>query len=383
MAHMKKALFALALLAGSASAATDETAAPKPVNLTRLLGGAKIQMIDPDNGSVIPRAGISAAIDDDVSSGWTPPVGKTLLLISLPQEADLNSFSLFAPGAEGSFGVHMLSSPDEALQAAASGKPAFSGNFGDASAPAGSPATGRYMLIELDLTATAPLRSFDSIGVPKPGPGSVVSVVSPVSGEQNAGSSKDGEIMEVNFAAESLGGKIADDADPALKAVIDGDNATKGSVVIAANKPEQGLIQLAAAVEVKHVSLSFEEAKGKVTFVATDDEHPNGRVIGEAQLDGTSKTLTIDVPGITAQGVSILWEPTDGSPLVVGEIGVFALARVRREPLPGDNNIPSMRVQSAGEADPGSGAAKPPVNPPTPPPAPPPVILPPIKDVSP
>jgi hypothetical protein len=120
--------------------------------------------------------------------------------------------------------------------------------------------------------------------------------------------------------------------------VIDGDTATSGTIVLNSDQKEQSLIDLAAAVEVKHVSLSFAEAKGKVTFLATDPDNPKGRVIGEATLDGTSKTLTIDVPGISAQGISIVWESADGSPLVVGELGVFALARVKRERVADDSS---------------------------------------------
>jgi len=376
----KLAFLALALLSAAATRAqTGGDSAPKPSNLSRLLGGAKFQVLDPSTGRPSPVAGASSVIDDDVSSGWTPPVGKTLVLLSLPQDANLDSLNLFAPGAVGSFAAHVVANPDDALSALASGSPAFRGTFGG-EAPRGS-TQARHLLIELDLTSTAPLRSIDSIGVPTSGSPATVGVISPVSGEQNAGSDKDGEIMEVNFAASALGGKVSDQADPALQAVIDGDSATQGSVVITSEKPEKPLIELAAAVEVKHLSLSFEEAKGKVTFVATDSEHPEGRVIGEAQLDGTSKTLTIDVPGMTAQGVSILWEPTDGSPLVVGEIGVFALARVLRV-RPTDDQSPPFRVQSSGATAATAPTPAPPANPPTPPPAPPPVILPATRPVS-
>ena len=338
-------------------------------------------MIDPATGQPMPQAGIGAAIDDDVSSGWTPNVGKTLLLVSLPQPADLSSFALFAPGAEGSYKVHVLSAPGQALEAAASGRPTFSGNIADGAAKGSGAAQGQYLLIELDLSATAPICSLDSIGVPKPGGDNFVSVISPVSGEQNNGSDKDGEIVEVNFAAEALGAKISENADPALKAVIDGDTATSGTIVIAADKKEQSLIDLAAAVEVKHVSLSFAEVKGKVTFLATDEDNPKGRVIGEATLDGTSKTLTIDVPGISAQGISILWESADGSPLVVGELGVFALARVHRERA-ADDSSSRFRIDIPNDTD-KPNTPKPPTNNPLPPKPPgPPVILPPAKPVS-
>jgi hypothetical protein len=334
----KAALLTTSLLgAGIAYAADPAPAATEPANLSRLLGGAKIQMLNPSTGEIMPQAGITAIIDDDVSSGWTPNVGKTLVLVSLPQNADLSSLSLFAPGAEGSYKVHILASPGDAHKAVGN-KPDFTGDLVKGAASQSGSAQGQFLLVELDLTTTAPIRSLDTIGVPKPGGDNFVSVISPVSGEQNSGSNKDGEIVEVNFAAEALGAKVSDQADPGLSAVIDGDTATSGTIVLNSDQKEQSLIDLAAAVEVKHVSLSFAEAKGKVTFLATDPDNPKGRVIGEATLDGTSKTLTIDVPGISAQGISIVWESADGSPLVVGELGVFALARVKRERVADDSS---------------------------------------------
>ncbi len=376
LTHNAALLIASLMGTGIAYAADPATSATEPANLSRLLGGAKIQLLNPSTGEIVPQAGITAIIDDDVSSGWTPNVGKSLVLVSLPQNADLSSLALFAPGAEGSYKVHVVSSPDEALKSIG-GKPDFSGNISDGSATGKGSAQGQFLVIELDLTATAPIRSFDAIGVPKPGGDNFVSVVSPVSGEQNSGSNKDGEIVEVNFAAEALGAKVSDKADPGLNAVIDGDTSTSGSIVINAEQKEQSLIDLAAAVEVKHVSLSFAEAKGKVTFLATDPDNPKGRVIGEATLDGTAKTLTIDVPGISAQGISIVWESSDGSPLVVGELGVFALARVRRERV-ADDSSSRFRLDIQSDNTP-VGRPSPPIDyqPPVPP-----VIIPPPTPVS-
>lgn len=379
--HSRAAFAAVvfALVAATASSTLAQNGPAKgPENLSRMLGGAKIQVLDPGTGLPLQQAGISAAIDDDVSSGWTPKVGKTLLLISLPQSADLSAFTVFAPGAVGSYKLHVLSSPGDALAAAASGDATATGTLADGAATGSTQAQGQYLLVELDLTATAPIRSLDAIGVPKPGAENTVCVVSPVSGEQNAGSEGDGQVVEVNFAAEALGGKVADKADPGLKAVIDGDSATSGTIVIASDTDGKALIDLAAAVEVKHVSLSFSEAKGKVTFIATDPENPDGRVLGSATLDGSSKTLTLDVPGISAQSIAILWESADGSPLVVGELGVFALARVQRERVADDTSA-RFRVQAPTDTE-SPAIVRPPLDNPIPPK--PPVILPPAAPVS-
>ncbi len=349
-------------------------AAEGPSNLSRLLAGSRIQVIDPTTGLSISPPGLVSAIDDDVASGWTPPVGKTVVLLTLPQNADISGFTLFAPGAAGSYKVEALEQPG-----AESGRVLFTSDITNPKNSAPSPVVGRYLRIELDLTATAPIRSIDTIGKLQPGGDNMISVISPVSGEQNTGSGGEGQLVEVNFAADALGAKVADGSADGLASMIDGDSATTGTIVIDAGKSDRPLIELAAAVEVSRVSLSFAEAKGKVSFITTDAENPNGRVLGEATLDGTGKTLTLDVAGISAQNISIQWEPTDGSSLVVGEVGVFALARVRRERVNDDTN---SRFVVVTPNTPAPAPAAPVVNPPPRPEVKPPEILPPPTPVS-
>lgn len=353
-----------------------------PSNLSRLLAGSRIQVVDATTGLTISPPGLVSTIDDDVASGWTPPVGKTVVLLTLPQEADISGFTLFAPGAAGSYKVEVLDQPG-----AESGRQLFSNDITNPKSSTQTPAVGRYLRIELDLTATAPIRSIDTIGKPKPGTDNMVSVISPVSGEQNSGSDGEGQLVEVNFAADALGAKVAEGANEGLSAMIDGDSATSGTIVINASNEERPLIELAAAVEVSRVSLSFAEAEGQVTFIATDSENPNGRVLGQATLDGTGKTLTLDVGGISAQNISIKWEPSNGSSLVVGEVGVFAMARVRRERVNDDTNsrFVVLPANSPASAPAAPSAPVAPVAPVTPPPRPeiqPPIILPPPEPVS-
>lgn len=367
---------------GAVLTAQPAESASGPSNLSRLLAGSRIQMIDTATGMPISPPGLVSAIDDDVSSGWTPPVGKSIVLLTLPQPADISGFTLFAPGAAGSYKVEALDQPD-----ATSGRLLFDGDITNSRDSVPAPVVGRYLRIELDLTATAPLRSIDTIGKLQPGAENIISVISPVSGEQNSGSAGEGQLVEVNFAADALGAKVAAGAGDGLASMIDGDAATSGTIVIDAGQGDRPLIELAAAVEVRRVSLSFAEAKGKVTFLATDSENPTGRVLGEAQLNGESKTLTLDIAGISAQNISIQWEPADGSALVVGEVGVFALARVRRERANDDTSskfvvLPPGAPAPPPAAPPAPPPGVPPVNPPPRPDVKPPVILPPPTPVS-
>ncbi len=371
----KLAWISCALPLGAALFAQSADQGGGPSNLSRLLAGSRIQVIDPTTKLPVSPPGLVSAIDDDVSSGWTPPVGKTVVLLTLPQPADISGFTLFAPGAAGTYKVEAIDQPG-----AESGRVLFTSNIADPKSSAPKPIVGRYLRIELDLTASAPIRSIDTIGKLQPGAENMVSVISPVSGEQNSGSESEGQLVEVNFAADALGAKVAAGAGDGLSAMIDGDAATAGTIVINSGKSDRPLIELAAAVEVSRVSLSFAEARGKVTFLATDPDNPTPRVLGEATLNGTGKTLTLDVSGISAQNISIQWEPVDNSSLVVGEVGVFALARVRRERA---NDDTSSQFVVLPPNSPSAPPAAPIVNPPpVRPDVPPPVILPPSVPVS-
>lgn len=371
----KIAWISLALPLSTALDAQSADQAGGPSNLSRLLAGSRIQVIDPTTKLPVSPPGLASTIDDDVSSGWTPPVGKTVVLLTLPQAADISGFTLFAPGASGSYKVEALDQPG-----AESGRLLFTSDITNPKNTTPSPVVGRYLRIELDLTATAPIRSIDTIGKLQPGADNMVSVISPVSGEQNSGSESEGQLVEVNFAADALGAKVAAGVGDGLSAMIDGDAATTGTIVINSGQSDRPLIELAAAVEVSRVSLSFAEARGKVTFLATDPENPTPRVLGEATLNGTGKTLTLDVAGISAQNISIQWEPADNSSLVVGEVGVFALARVRRERA---NDDTSSQFVVLPPNSPPATPTSPIVNPPpTRPSVQPPVILPPSVPVS-
>ncbi len=366
---------AFVLVAGASLLRAQANAPEAPSNLSRLLAGSRIQVIDPTTKLPVSPPGLVSTIDDDVSSGWTPPVGKTVVLLTLPQPADISGFTLFAPGATGTYKVEALDQPG-----AESGRLLFTSDITNPKNSTTSPVVGRYLRIELDLTASAPIRSIDTIGKLQPGADNMVSVISPVSGEQNSGSESEGQLVEVNFAADALGAKVAAGAGDGLSAMIDGDAATAGTIVINSGASDRPLIELAAAVEVSRVSLSFAEARGKVTFLATDPENPTPRVLGEATLNGTGKTLTLDVAGISAQNISIQWEPADNSSLVVGEVGVFALARVRRERA---NDDTSSQFVVLPPNSPSTPPSAPIVNPPPiRPDIAPPVILPPSVPVS-
>lgn len=370
------------LLAGALSMATAQTAAPTP--LTRLLGGATIEILEVDSQATRQIAGISAVIDDDAASGWTPPVGKTLVLIALPQDSDLGSVSLFAPGAEGRYQAFAGGTREEALAAVREGAAILNADIASQvpATPAGG-SRGRFLALLMDLSSTAPLRSVDAIGTPVNQDEQNLTVVTPISGEQNAGSSGEGQIAEVNFAASVLGAKPAADLGNEIDRLIDSDTGTAAQIAPKSGEDSVRVtVSLATAVEVKRVSLAFDQAEGEVVFLATDAENPNGRQIGRATLDGASKTLTVDAPGISSESIIVEWRPKQpGTPLVVSELGVFALARVQRT-APGDDltNRNSFVVQSQGTGS-QEGNTRP-IPPPSSPITPPPPIIPPPAPVS-
>ncbi len=373
----------LGVLSGSvahAEAASAPAAGTKTVNLSRLLGGASVQAIDLKTGLVSPISGMSASIDDDASSGWTPPVGKTSLLLSFPADATISSFTLFAPGAQGRYSLSIapnqaaITDPDLRT-------PVLSSAFGVDSAQSVSNVKAKLMVLELDVTEAAPICSIDVVGRPDGQPSGQLKVVAPEAGEQNAGKST-GQVAEVNFAANELGAKVAG-SNAGLGSIIDGDTGTSTTLTPVNGKPASASINLAATIDLERVSLAFAEAVGTVSFISTDGSTPDGRLLGEVKLDGKTKTLAIETPGVSAESITILWAPADGStPLVVSELGAFAMARiVRTSPDPdGSTNITVQPVHSITPPP-----STPPVTPPVPvkPPADtPPPIIPPSTQVS-
>lgn len=376
------ALVLAAAFIGTDAIAETAPAAPasKAVNLSRLMGGATVQLVNPQTGMAAPVSGLTAAIDDDASSGWAPPVGKTVLLLSFPQEADVNSITLFAPGAKGSYSLSVASSLEAALDPKGR-KPALTASLENNGSQALPGVRSRFIVLELDVAESALIRSIDVVGRPAAGTTGTVTVVAPKDGEENAGKDP-GQLAEVNFAADTLGAKIPNDKTGGLQPLIDGDTGTTTALTPGADgKPATASIQLAAAINVDRLSLAFEAAKGTVSFLASESDSPDSRLLGEVKLDGTSKTLTIETAGINADAVTIIWQPaTGGAPLVVSEVGVFALARIVRT-APEPDGSSSVSVQPV--VTPKGGTPPPP----TPPKKPddkntPPPILPPSAEVS-
>lgn len=368
-----------------AQAETPVASAPvvKPLNLSRLLGGANVSALNEETGLITPVSGMTAVIDDDAASGWTPPVGKTVLVIALPAETDLSSFTLFAPGAVGEYTLSVVSSPEAARDPSARTK-VLSSSLGQETTQAVPDMPARFVVIELNVVESAPIRSIDVVGRPRGNLANQFTVVVPDSSkEQNAGKS-DGKLAEVNFAADALGAKVVNATNDSVSSLIDGDTGTTTTLKTSESGSASTSITLAAAVSVDRLSLAFEQAKGTVKFIATSAESPEGRVLGEVKLDGTSKTLTVETAGVSAQSITVVWTPTDGvSPLVVSEVGAFALARVERSMPSLDPSVPAPRVRV--ETPP---LAPPPASPPTPTPTPTPLppppapVLPPSRPVS-
>ena len=349
----------------------------KPLNLSRLLGGANISALNEATGLITPISGMTAVIDDDAASGWTPPVGKTVLIIALPAETDLNSFTLFAPGVKGDYTLSVVDSPDAARDPEAR-KKVISSSLGQETAQSVPDMPARFVVVELNVVESAPIRSIDVVGRPRGNLANQFTVVVPDSSkEQNAGKA-DGKLAEVNFAADALGAKVINATNDAVSSLIDGDTGTTTTLKTSEGGSASTSIELAAAVSVDRVSLAFEQAKGTVKFLATSEEEPNGRVLGEVKLDGTSKTLTLETAGVSAESITVVWTPVDGvSPLVVSEVGAFALARVERN-LPSPDSlkaVPRVRFETPAPTPAPAPA-------PIPTPTPPQPVLPPSRPVS-
>lgn len=328
-------LVALPLSAQSpAPSGTDSPAPPpppsQPTNLARGFNGATTLIWDRLTNSFIPMPALSAVVDDDVASGWTPPTGQTRLLIVLTHQADLASLSLYAPGAAGTYAVSTAPSAEAVgrneltplaaqLDIATATTTNLVGN------------DVRYVMIELNLARTAPLRGVQIIGSPRADSAGVTAVVAPGSNDAASENKDRGELAEVNFALKAIGAESQHS-----DAMIDGDTATSAPLVPEPSGRASALIRLANSVEVDRVALAVGRAVGQVAIYANDGTD-DARLISTIRLDGTIETISVETPGIRATFVRIEWTPADGSSsLDLQEVGVFAQARVARsEPLAG------------------------------------------------
>lgn len=319
------------------STPTPPPAPPKePMNLARGFSGAGAFILDQRTRSFIANTGLAAVIDDDVASGWTPPTGKTTLLIQLSQEADVSGVRLYAPGAVGNYSLSVAESAD----AVANGQttPIAQGiDLSQVNSTRIATTSAKYLVIEMEVAKSAPLRSVQAIGIPHESPTSSTAVVAPKAGADENESNERGEVAEVNFALKAVGGSTPVNPEEA-NALIDGDTAT--SSPLPANT-KNTLIRLASAVEIDRIAIAVGKAVGQIALFANDGEGNDIRDIGVMKLDGKAEAVTIDTPGIRAEFVRLQWTPEAGSAdLIVKEVGVFAQARVTRsEPPPGSSTI--------------------------------------------
>lgn len=329
-------LFGLAVASILRAAESAPNAPKDPINLARGFSGAGAFIWDERSRTFVPNTALAAVIDDDVASGWVPPTGKTTLLVQLSQDADLSTVTIYAPGAAGRYSLSVA----ENAEALANGQTSAVGRNLDLSLVNNTRldgASAKYLLIELDVTKTAPLRGVQVIGMPHAAPTSTTSVVAPKAGADDSETKQQGEVAEVNFALKAIGGSTPVNPD-AANALIDGDTATASNL---APRTKDTLIRLASAVEIDRVALAVGKAVGEVAIFANDGEGHDIRDIGVVKLDGKTETVSLDTPGIRAEFVRLEWTPKEGNAdLVVKEVGVFAQARVSRaEPPPGSNAV--------------------------------------------
>lgn len=343
--------------------------AREPMNLARGFSGAGAFMWDERTRSYVPNTGLAAVIDDDVASGWTPPTGKTTLLIQLSQDADLSGVSLYAPGATGRYSISLAENAD----ALAGGQLTASARNLDLSQVNNTRldrVSAKYLVIELEVTKAAPLRGVQVIGLPHAAPTSATSVVAPKAGAEENESKEQGEVAEVNFALKAVGGTTPINPE-AANALIDGDTATASALP---PNTRDTIIRLASAVEVDRIALAVGKAVGQVAIFVSDGEGHDIRDVGVVKLDGKAEAVSLDTPGIRAEFVRLQWTPSEGNgDLVVKEVGVFAQARIARtEPPPGSATVvvSVMPVFSSGTPSlpsPASVARALPAAPPAPP----------------
>lgn len=347
-------------LLASAVAQTQsaEPAQPStPTNMARGFSGAGAYLWDERARAFVAMPALASVIDDDVTSGWTPAKGKTKLLIQLQQDADISAFTLFAPGAEGSYTIEVAE--DQAALANGDTRKLASGvDLGTANR-VGLPSTNaKFLIIELDVVTPAPVRGVQVLGLPLAGSNANIAVVAPKS-DDDKGNKDKGEVVEVNFALSAVGGATTVKTEESSK-LIDGDTATASRLPAAA---KDAVIQLASSVAIDRIALAVGRAEGQVTVFVNDGKGNDLREIGVVRMDGKSDTLSIETPGIRAEFVRLEWQPSSGSgDLVVKEVGIFAQARVTRSEPPPNTSIATLPVFVM------PAAAPPPA--PLPPPAP-------------
>jgi hypothetical protein len=358
-------LFTVAALAAFVTApvfAADEqpaAAAATPTNMARGFSGAGAYLWDDRARAFVALPALASVIDDDVTSGWTPAKGKTKLLIQLQQDADVSAFTLFAPGAEGSYSIE-IAEDQNALASGETKKLASGVDLGTANRVAMPATNAKFLIIEMDVVTPAPVRGVQVLGLPLAGSKATIAVVAPKS-DDDKGNKDKGEVVEVNFALTAVGGATTVQTEESNK-LIDGDTAT-ASKLPAGSK--DAVIRLASSVAIDRIALAVGRAEGSVTVFVNDGKGNDLREIGVVKMDGKSDTLSIETPGIRAEFVRLEWQPSSGSSdLVIKEVGVFAQARVTRSEPPPNASVATLPVFVM------------------PPAAPPPVALPPPEPVA-
>lgn len=343
---------------GNTSEGTQAQApAANPTNMARGFSGAGAYIWDEKTSSFVALPALAAVIDDDVTSGWTPPSGKTRMLIQLQQDADISSFTLFAPGAEGTYSLQLADSL-ESLSAGKTKSIAAGVDLGSLNKTGITTSTAKYLVVEMDVVKSAPIRGVQVLGVPKAGSAASIAVVSPKADGDDKGNKDSGEVVEVNFALRDAGGATPLNPDDANK-LIDGDTATTST--LPAGKKD-AVIRLASSVEIDRVALAVGKAEGKVSIFVTDGKGNDVRELGSVTLDGKAEAISVPTSGIRAEFVRIEWTPANGSgDLVVKEVGIFAQARVTRSEPPPNTSVATLPLQISL-----------PVTPPPPAPTPPP-----------
>lgn len=303
-------------------------------NFARGFSGARALVQAGPGGEFIPNAMLNSIIDDDVASGWTPPVGKTRVLIKLSQLADLKSLTLYAPDSKGSYSVYIANTQeevdDEDLRLVSEGVDL---NSGEQTALPDSPAM--YVVLEFNVLESAPIRNIQMSGVPSTGAIATTTVVSPAGSDPDS-VSEEGEVAEVNFALKALGGELTEsERTKNTDSLIDGDTSTSTSLGPDENGKIGTTVKLASAVDVDRITLALGKAKGQVTVYSSAEDGTTGRVLFTSSIDGSSETLSFDIEGIRAEFIHLDWQPDEpGTPLVVKEVGIFALARVQQVAVP-------------------------------------------------
>ena len=285
------------------------------------------------------------------------------MLVRLSQLADLKALTLFAPEATGTYSVYAANSVEE-VESDEMTLLAENIDLQSETQTSLAREASLFVVLELDVFVSAPVRNLQITGTPNSGGVAMTTVVSPASGSDSESTSAKGDVAEVNFALKSLGGELSEnDKGKFTDALLDGDTSTSTLLSPDSEGKTSTTIRLASAIDVDRVSVAIGSAQGKITAYSSGEDGQPGRVLFSADVDGNAKTLSFDVPGVRSEFVQLVWEPTvPGTPLSVQEVGIFALARIERQPAaPGQGskvvvNSPSSpnSLSSAGSAPPPS-----------------------------